>query len=316
LNRISFPNIGLDLDVSRVAFTVGNIAIYWYGILITAAVLLCFFIAITRSKRAGLPSDMVFDTAFAGAIGGFVMARLYYVLFNLDSYTIVTAFTGIRDGGLAIYGGIIGGFVTAAVYAAVKRVKLAAFADLAASVFLIGQAIGRWGNFFNQEAYGAPTAGSLPWGMTGDRIAADPLVYLAGENALVHPCFLYESLWCVVGFFVISQVWRKRKYDGQVFLAYIGWYGFGRFFIESIRTDSLFIGEMKISQIVAAASVIVAVLLLVLFRKRTKLYKNTDESEYLLAHYDEILKLKQEKKSAKREYAKRARELRKLQQGE
>jgi phosphatidylglycerol:prolipoprotein diacylglycerol transferase len=300
LNRIEFPNIGLELRVDRVAFNLFGIDIYWYGILITVGVVLGFAYAIRRANKVGLPPEHVFDTAFAGAIGGFVGARLYYVLFNLDKYDFVSAITGIRDGGLAIYGGIIGALLTAFVYTRIRHIRLLPILDLAGPAFLIGQGIGRWGNFFNQEAFGEATAGNLPWGMTGGRIMVDPAV--AGiEGALVHPCFLYEFVVCVIGFVLLSLWFKHRKFDGEIFLLYVIWYGANRAWIEGLRTDSLYLGQFRISQLVSIAAVIFAVIVLILCRVRKDappVFAATEESSELLAKREADLKKAEESRKA------------------
>ena len=276
---IEFPNLfSGDIEVSRVAFTLFGIDIYWYGILIAIGFVLAFAYAMKMAKKFGLIADNVFDTAFISVIAGFIGARAYYCIFyNLmnpeseNKYNIITMFTKIHDGGLAIYGGVIIGVITALIVCRIKKSPLLPLLDLAAPAFLIGQAIGRWGNFINQECYGAPTAGELPWGMTGSTIALDPVVIEAQagktEPVLVHPCFLYESLWCIAGMLLIHFVGRRvRKFDGEVFLYYVLWYGAGRAWIEGLRTDSLYAGSLKVSQVIAITSAVLALIMIVYFR--------------------------------------------------
>lgn len=282
--ELEFPNLfgGVAINYYR-GFTVFGIPIYWYGVLITIGVVLAYLYAMSRTKDLGLNKDRVFDVVFAALIGGFLCARIYYCVFTtLDpnspmNYTIVTVFTGIRDGGLAIYGGIIGGFVVGFVACKIRKVNFFAMCDLASLGFLIGQTIGRWGNFVNQEAYGAVTDPNWIFGMTGDIISKE-----VEAGALVHPCFLYESAWCLVGFVLLHFYSKKlRSFDGEVALLYIGWYGLGRAFIEGLRTDSLMLGSVKISQIVAAVSFVAAIILLIIFKivtekKQIPLYVNSD----------------------------------------
>lgn len=282
--ELEFPNLfgGVAINYYR-GFTVFGIPIYWYGVLITIGVVLAYFYAMSRTKDLGLNKDRVFDVVFAALIGGFLCARIYYCVFTtLDpnspiNYTIVTVFTGIRDGGLAIYGGIIGGFAVGFVACKIRKVNFFAMCDLASLGFLIGQTIGRWGNFVNQEAYGAVTDPDWIFGMTGDIISRE-----VEAGALVHPCFLYESAWCLVGFVLLHFYSKKlRSFDGEVALLYIGWYGLGRAFIEGLRTDSLMLGSVKISQIVAAVSFVAAIILLIIFKivtekKQIPLYVNSD----------------------------------------
>ena len=317
---VEFPNLfSGDIEINRVAFKLFGLDIYWYGILIALGVVLGFLYAMKRSKKVGLISDNVFDIAFIGIIVGFIGARAYFCLFyNLmypeadNKYNLITMFTKIHDGGLAIYGGIIFGVIAALIACKVKKSPFLPLLDIAAPAILIGQSIGRWGNFINQECYGAPTAGNLPWGMTGTKIALDPIVIEAmGSNAektnvLVHPCFLYESLWCIVGFLLIHFVANKiRSFDGEVFLYFVLWYGSGRAWIEALRTDSLYAGSLKISQVVAITSAVLALIMIIYFRIFTKkeqkpLYVNTDLSRERLELFEKKIKLDNEKSDAKK----------------
>ena len=281
--ELEFPNLfgGVAINYYR-GFTVFGVPIYWYGVLITIGVVLAYFYAMHRTKEFGLNKDRVFDVVFAALIGGFLCARIYYCVFTtLDpnspiNYTFVTTFTGIRDGGLAIYGGIIGAFLVGFAACRIRKVNFFAMCDLASLGFLIGQTIGRWGNFVNQEAYG------WIFGMTGDIISKE-----VEAGALVHPCFLYESVWCLVGFVFLHFYSKKlRSFDGEVALLYIGWYGLGRAFIEGLRTDSLMLGSVRISQIVAAVSFAAAIILLIVFKivtekKNIPLYVNSEACKEL-----------------------------------
>lgn len=317
---IEFPNLfSGDIEINRVAFTLFGINIYWYGILIALGVIAAFGYGMKRSKKVGLISDNVFDAVFVSIIVGFVGARLYYcVFYNLmnpdaeEKYNIITMFTKIHDGGLAIYGGIIFGVLAGLVFCKIKKIPFLPLLDLAGPAFLIGQAIGRWGNFINQECYGAPTAGNLPWGMTGTRIALDPVVIQAkGQSVvdtevLVHPCFLYESLWCVVGFLLIHFiVSRIKSFDGEEFLFYVLWYGAGRAWIEALRTDSLYAGSLKVSQVIAIASSVLALIMIIYFKLSARkngyvLYVNREESKARLESYEKEVKLNKEKEAAKK----------------
>ncbi|MCH5268976.1 MAG: prolipoprotein diacylglyceryl transferase [Lachnospiraceae bacterium] len=315
---IEFPNLfSGDIEISRVAFTLFGIDIYWYGILIAIGVVLAFSYAMKMSKEFGLIADNVFDTAFIAVILGFIGARAYYCIFynimhpeSENKYNIITMFTKIHDGGLAIYGGVIAGVVTALIICRIKKSPLLPLLDIAAPAFLIGQAIGRWGNFINQECYGAPTAGKLPWGMTGTTIVLDPVVIEAQrsntEPVLVHPCFLYESLWCVAGLLLIHFAGRRtRKFDGEVFLYYVLWYGAGRAWIESLRTDSLYAGSLKVSQVIAISSAILALIMIVYFRisaaKNEKLlYADTELSKEKLEEFEKKRVLEKENAAAKK----------------
>ncbi len=330
---VEFPNLfSGDIQINRVAFRLFNIDIYWYGILIAVGVVLAFAYAMKRSKKVGLISDNVFDAAFISIIVGFIGARAYFCLFyNLmnpdaeDKYTFITMFTKIHDGGLAIYGGIIFGVITGIIVCKIKKMPFLPILDIAAPGFLIGQSIGRWGNFINQECFGAPTAGNLPWGMTGSKIALDPVYIEAAKQAgndetvLVHPCFLYESLWCLVGFLLIHFVANRiRSFDGEVFLFYVLWYGAGRGWIEGLRTDSLYAGSLKISQVIAIASAILALIMIIYFKLAAKkekksLYVNTDISRERIENFEkkrlfekESALAKKAMKNAEKSYAEKA----------
>lgn len=283
--EVSFPNLfgGVAINYFR-GFEIFGISIYWYGVLITLGVVLAYLYAMHRTKDFGLNKDRVFDVVFAALIGGFLGARIYYCVFTtLDpassiKYDFITTFTTIRDGGLAIYGGIIGGFLVGFIACKIRKVHFFAMTDIASLGFLIGQTIGRWGNFVNQEAHGSVCSPDWIFGMTGDIIAKE-----VEAGALVHPCFLYESAWCLLGFVLLHFYSRKlRSFDGEITLLYIGWYGLGRAFIESLRTDSLMIGSFRVSQLLAAASFVVSLVLLIVFKivtekKQIPMYVNTDE---------------------------------------
>lgn len=265
---VQFPKLGWEFQINPVAFTIGNLEIRWYGILIAAGFLLAFFYALASCKKMRINEDKLINCVIVGMICGVIGARLYYVIFYPGSDYIENpmAIFDLRKGGLGIYGGIIGGLLGGAITAKICHLRIPPILDLASLGFLIGQCIGRWGNFVNQEAFGGAT--SLPWGMQS---AATELVV---PNSPVHPCFLYESLWCLLGFLLLHTFTRKfRKYDGQTFLLYLLWYGVGRFFIEGLRQDSLltpFLG-LRVSQVVAAATVIISLVLLLIFSKKTSL---------------------------------------------
>lgn len=312
-DKIEFPNLfSGSIAVNRVAFNLFGMDVYWYGIIIALGVILAFIYAMKRTKQFGLIGDHVFDVVFVAIIFGFIGARAYYCIFINAEIN----FFDLRHGGLAIYGGIIGAALSAAVMCVIRKVKLPALFDLGGLGLLIGQGIGRWGNFVNQEAYGAPTAGTLPWGMTGTIIIDDPLVVAmqnqldkAGEGvyALVHPCFLYESLLCFVGF-ILLHIWSKklRTFDGEIFLLYVMWYGTGRALIEGLRTDSLMLGDIRVSQLVGIVSAVVALVLLIVFKiKLSKkngyvIYCETAESKEKLEAYELRQTILEEKAKAKK----------------
>lgn len=265
--NVTFPHLGLEFNINPVAFSIGSFHVYWYGIIIAAGFLLALIYASFSCKKMNIDINRLFDVVIVGLITGVIFARLFYVVFYPgDKYwkNPLEIFQ-IHDGGLAIYGGIIGAVVFGSLMAKLRKLKVTAVLDIAALGFLIGQCVGRWGNFINQEAFGSAT--ELPWGMHSENTAA-----VVDGN--VHPCFLYESLLCLLGFVLLHFFTRRfRRYDGQTFLLYIVWYGACRFFIEGLRTDSLIIPGtgLRVSQVIAAACVVAGIILLVLFRHRTSL---------------------------------------------
>ncbi len=263
---VQFPKLGWSIDINQVAFAIGDFKVYWYGIIIGTGFLLALLYALFALKRFGLDKEDFFDCVLIGLITGVIGARLYYVLFRWDYYVQhLDEIFMIHNGGLAIYGGIIGGLLGGCITAKIKKISIPAILDVAVLGFLIGQGLGRWGNFFNQEAFGTPT--DLPWGMLSENT----------NGVAVHPCFLYESLWCFLGFVLLHFFSKKfRKYDGQIFLLYLVWYGFERMIVEGLRTDSLYLpfGDIRVSQLLAALTCITGIVLLIVFRKRT--YKVVD----------------------------------------
>jgi len=262
MHLVSFPGLGIgEFPLNRVAFHIGSWPVYWYGIIIAAGFLLAVVYCGKVSQRFGIIKDSIVDMLFFAVPLSIVGARLYYLVFNSSqlqnpdgSFNFIQIFR-IWDGGLAIYGGIIAAVITLFVFCRIKKIKFLAFADLGVHGLLIGQCIGRWGNFTNVEAYGAQT--TLPWRMG---------IYEGGQFLEVHPTFLYESLWNLAGFFLLSTISKKwRKFDGQIFLCYFLWYGIGRFLIEGLRTDSLYLFNtgIRVSQALALFTAVVAALLLV-----------------------------------------------------
>ena len=294
---ISFPGLGIgDFTVNRVAFTLFGQPIYWYGIIIACAFLLAIGYILKRARTFGVDPDRALDVVIGGVIGGVVGARLYYVAFTWENYAANPLdIFNIREGGLAIYGGIIGGLIVVIIMCRLRRVKLLPFIDLAAGGVILGQAIGRWGNFFNVEAFGSNT--TAPWGMAGPSIAAYLEVHkdiLAAQGVAVdpslpvHPTFFYESVWCLAGFVLIALYTKRRRFDGELTLIYAAWYGFGRALIEGLRTDSLMWGNIRVSQALAAALTIAAAAVLVYVRadmkrqsgeKARRLYVDTEEGQ-------------------------------------
>ena len=255
---ISFPGLGIgEIALNRIAFTLFGFPIYWYGVIIALGFLLGISYIVKRAPKFGLDSDKAMDVLLGACIGGIIGARLYYVVFSGQHYTLADVFR-VRDGGLAIYGGIIGGVFTAWFMCRWRKTPFRPMADAAAGGVILGQAIGRWGNFFNVEAFGSNT--TLPWGMAGESISnylALRQQELAAEGVMVdpslpvHPTFFYESMWCLAGFGILAWQAKRRLFDGETALFYLAWYGAGRSVIEGLRTDSLMLGGLRVSQMLA-----------------------------------------------------------------
>ncbi len=277
--NVSFPGLGLEMKINPVAFTIGSFEVFWYGIIIGIGFALALFFALKNVNRFGIDRDGFIDCVLVGLVFGIIGARLYYVIFRWGEYYSqhMNEILAIHSGGLAIYGGVIGGLSGGCIVAKKKKLPIPAILDISVMGFLIGQGLGRWGNFFNQEAFGTPT--DLPWRMVSENTG----------GIGVHPCFLYESLWCLTGFVLLYIFSRKfRKYDGQIFLLYLVWYGAERMIVEGLRTDSLYTPflNLRVSQILAALTMLTGIVLLILFRKKTykaadniKLAAQTDTSE-------------------------------------
>ena len=279
-NTVSFPGLGLDFEVNRVAFSIGDLPVYWYGILIALGFILAILYVSRRAREFGVDADRMLDVILGGAIGGIVGARAYYVILQWDYYgQNLSQIFNTRSGGMAIYGGLIGGVLIGLLMCKIRRVKFMPALDLVVGGFLIGQGIGRWGNFVNIEAFGANT--SLPWGMSSS-VITDYLTQHEAEleaigmdidpNMPVHPTFLYESLWCLLGFAFIAWYTRRRKFDGELTLLYMLWYGAGRAVIEGLRTDSLMIPgtSLRASQVLAAAMAVVAAIIWIVKTSKVK----------------------------------------------
>jgi len=285
VNTVSFPGLGLEFDLNRVALVLFGRNVYWYGIIIGLGFLLAVLWCCRRASSFGLRQDDIYDLLIAEVPLCIIGARTYYVLFNLSQYRREDgsldwpAILRISDGGIAIYGAVITAALVLLAFCRWRKIEFLPFADLGVQGLLIGQLVGRWGNFVNVEAYGGLT--TLPWRMCSRSIAKDFLhvveqdtevVYrsILDGTAGVHPTFLYESLWNLAGLILIYALSKKfYKFDGQLFFTYLLWYGFGRFWIEGLRTDSLyFFGvtvfgvPVRTSQAVALVSVIIAGILL------------------------------------------------------
>lgn len=257
--QISFPMLG-DWSIDPpYSFNLFGLEIYFYGVIIALGFILAALYCAKRAKEFGLSSDELYELVIWLIPTCIIGARLYYVLFKLD-YFIANPdrIFALRDGGLAIYGGIIAGIIVGIIWCRAKKIRVFAVADLTAFGLLIGQSVGRWGNFINREAFGAQTEIFCRMGLTVPGF----------ETLYVHPTFLYESLWNILGLIVL-HIWSKkgkRKYDGQIFWLYILWYGLGRAWIEGLRSDSLYIGstDIRVSQLLAIVSAVVSLVILII----------------------------------------------------
>lgn len=256
---IAFPGLGLEFTINRVAFTVFGKEIYWYGIIICVGFILAALYLNFRVKKFGFTSDNLIDCMIICVPVGVVCARLYYVVFEWEYYSQHPAeIVAVWNGGIAIYGAVIGVLIALFAYSRFKKLSFAGLCDMAALGLLIGQCIGRWGNFINREAFGRETAAFSRMGLT-----------LPGqETVYVHPTFLYESLWNFAGFLMLHFWFRKheRRFDGELILLYAVWYGIGRALIEGLRTDSLYITGtgIRVSQLLAGVSAAAAAVVLAL----------------------------------------------------
>ena len=275
---VTFPGFGWTFHLDPILLPItDSFGIHWYGLIIAAGFLLAVFWCCRQSPQFGIKQDDIIDMLFFAVPLSIIGARLYYVIFEFwkhpyyvegDLGATLIRIIRIWDGGRAIDGGIIAAVLTLLVFCKVRKIKFLAFADLGCMGLFIGQLVGRWGNFVNVEAFGSVT--SLPWRMAGPNVAnyllntkqIDAAVYdqiISGDLG-VHPTFFYESVWNLIGFLLVAFVLKKRrKFDGQMFFSYVAWYGVGRFFIESLRTDSIGVGTLRISQVLAAVSAVAAI---------------------------------------------------------
>ncbi len=258
-SKIAFPALGIEIDPPRF-FKIGSLSIYIYGILIAVGLLLAVLYAWRRCRQFGIKENDLTDGILWILPLAVVCARLYYCIFTWDEYKDdLIRLLFIWEGGLAIYGGVIGAAIGVVVHCLVKKIKIPALLDMVALGFLIGQCIGRWGNFFNREAFGADTESFLRMGLFNT---------YTQTWEYHHPTFLYESVWNLLGFVLLHFLSKKRKYDGQIALGYAAWYGLGRAFIEGLRTDSLYWGPFRVSQMLAVVSCIAAVVVMMVMSFR------------------------------------------------
>ena len=254
---ICFPVFGLTLDPPA-SFTLFGREIYFYGVLIAAAFLAGMFTCTRNAEKIGAKADDVYDLLLWLMPVSILGARAYFVLFRLDYYLAHPAeIPAVWEGGLAIYGGVLAGIAVIWLFCRKRGIRPLAMLDLFATACILGQAIGRWGNFLNREAFGCETEIFCRMGLTD----------VTGSTIYVHPTFLYESLWCIAGFCLLRSLLKKRRFDGQCLFFYFVWYGTGRFFIEGLRTDSLYIPHsgIRVSQVLSALLALLGAVLL--FRK-------------------------------------------------
>ena len=251
--EISFPGLGIEIDPVR-AFRIGPLNIHMYGLIIACGLIAAVLYACRRSKQFGLKEDDIIDGVLWVTPFAILCARAYYCAFSWDMYRDnPISVLYIWEGGLAIYGGVLGALVGVTVFCLIKKIRIGALLDVVSLGFLIGQSAGRWGNFFNREAFGAPTESFFRMGL---------LNTYTGQVEYYHPTFLYESVWNLCGFVLLHFLSKKRRYDGQIALGYAAWYGLGRAMIEGLRMDSLWWGPFRVSQLLAAVSCIAAVTVL------------------------------------------------------
>lgn len=264
---IYFPNLGIEIaKLNRVAFNLFGLDVYWYGVIITTAIMVGIYLAVREAKKTGQSVDIYYDFVIIAILCALIGARIYYVAFSWDDYKddLLRVFA-FREGGIAIYGAVIASVIAAIVYTKVKKINFGIFADTAIPSLIIGQAIGRWGNFFNKEAFGGFTNNIFAMGIRKDVASFIPesligkdVIYKGASYIQVHPTFFYESMWNLMVFFILIFYRKHKKYDGELLVLYLIGYSMGRLWIEGLRTDQLLIGTTNI-----AISQVLAVILLV-----------------------------------------------------
>lgn len=245
--EVSFPGLGLHFNISSVAFKIGSFEVYWYGLLIMAAFVLCTVLALRHTKEHRFTQDLVLDILLVALPSAIIGARLYFVMCEWSYYAEdLSRVFNLREGGLAVYGGVIGAFLGAFIMLRIRKIPYSTCADYCIPYIPLGQAIGRWGNFFNQEAFGTTT--DLPWGMTSSKITTylSRNCHYLDSTMPVHPTFLYESILDLALFFILLKVRKKSRFSFETVCVYMIVYGAGRFFLEGLRTDSLYLGGTTI----------------------------------------------------------------------
>lgn len=260
---VSFPALGLLFKIKAIAFEIFDMQVRFYGLIFAFACILGLVYVMLRAKDFDLNREKLIDIIFLSLIFGIIGARLYYIVFYPDiGYYFKNPLRVfyLNQGGIAIYGGIIGSLLPGVIMCRKRNIKILPALDLVSIGLILGQCIGRWGNFFNQEAFGTQT--DLPWGMKSQ----------STDGIAVHPCFFYESIWCFLGFLMFHILsFRFRKYQGRIFSYYLIWYGFGRLFIEQLRTDSLLVPGvpwLRISQIISLFSVLLGTIMIIVLKRK------------------------------------------------
>ena len=282
MNNITFPKLGLEFTISETAFNIGGFSIKWYAIIIMIGLLSAIIFGYKNARKFGLDMELLYEPIFIATLSAIVGARAYYCIFNFSEFkdNPISVFY-IWEGGIAIYGAVIGAVLSGLIICKVRKLPFLACFDLVSLGFLIGQGIGRWGNFVNAEAFGKNT--TLPWGMSGTAIQKELYILSLNDKSInplepVHPTFLYESLWCILGFILISLFIKHRRYDGQIILMYMTWYGFERMFVEGLRMDSLMIGNLRVSQLLSAVIFLFGLITLIVMNIKIK---SKHDDEYL-----------------------------------
>ncbi|MEG0706203.1 MAG: prolipoprotein diacylglyceryl transferase [Cellulosilyticaceae bacterium] len=276
--NVSFPYLNLSFEIDPIAFNLFGMPVYWYGIILTTGILLGLLMAMYIAKKEGIDPDIIFDFLLYDIVFAIIGARTYFVIFNWDHYKDnLGSILNLREGGIAIYGAIIASILVAIIYTKMKKIEFWKFGDIAIYGLLVGQTIGRYGNFVNKEAFGDYTNNFLAMRILRED-AATPLTqniidHIVVENGMeyiqVHPTFFYESVWNL-GLLIILLIYRKyKKADGEIFFLYLAGYGVGRFWIEGLRTDQLILNNINIpaSQVVAIISIIVGLIGFIVCRK-------------------------------------------------
>ena len=261
MNTITFPGLNLEFNISKVAFKIFGVEIYWYAVLIVAAMVLALIMYKKRDGLYEIKFNNIMDLALYVIPISIICARLYYIIFNLEYYLQnPKEILNLRSGGIAIYGAIIGGAITCWVFCKKRKINILDLLDYIVPGLVLGQAIGRWGNFINVEAYGGETTSILRMGIIEN-----------SKYIEVHPTFLYESIACLIVFIILLLLKNKRKFKGEIVYTYLILYSLQRFFVEGLRTDSLMLGNIRVSQILSVIIFVAGVTIYIM--KKYKLRK-------------------------------------------